>query len=414
VAADTRARAVWVAAILAFAFVLRLGYVLHLDGIEPKDPEDYDSYAWNLAQGNGYTNGDSLTRRPPLFPFLLAGVYGVAGHSPRAARLLQITLGTSLCGVVYLLGTRLYGVTAGRIAALGASVYPYFIYYSGYLMTETLAALLFGWLTYLWLGWDRHTPAVRFFAGGLVGGLAILARPVFLLLPLLVPLWAIVARLSLARAAIAAVAFALGAAAVVSPWTLRNYLATGHFIPVQTDGSRMLYQFTVWYADPSFPTFEPEKLNERAAQFKAAHRDMFDRMEAMPEIERDRAGMRDFLAFVREQPAAYLRSTLRKLYWFWRPSDFAMISTRVVRLDAWFAAAIFWPLLVLAPIGLLPLSALRRWTLVLFVVYLTALHSLVFQGTPRYRFPLYPQLLAMSAGGMLVVWSRRRGEPEGA
>jgi 4-amino-4-deoxy-L-arabinose transferase-like glycosyltransferase len=398
----------WVGAILAFAFVLRLGYVLHLHGVEPKDPEDYDSYAWNLAQGNGYTNGESLTRRPPLFPFLLAGVYTVAGHSPRAARLLQITLGTALCAVVYLIGTRLYGVFAGRLAAIAAAVYPYFIYYSGYLMTETLAALVFGWLAYLWLGWDRDTRPTRFFSVGLVAGLAILARPVFLLIPGLVPLWALAARLSLPRAATATIWFAAGAAAVVAPWTMRNYVATGHFIPVQTDGSRMLYQFTVWYADPSFPTFEPEKLAERAAQFKAAHREMFDRMDAMSETERDAAGMRDFLAFVREQPAAYLRATLRKLYWFWRPSDFAMISTRVVRLDAWFAGAIFWPLLVLAPIGLLPLTPLRRWTLVLFVLYLSALHSLVFQGTPRYRFPLYPQLLAMSAGGVGVLWSRFR------
>jgi hypothetical protein len=276
-------------------------------------------------------------------------------------------------------------------------------------MTETLAALLFGWLAYVWLGWDRRTSPAGFFAGGLIGGLAILARPVFLLLPALVPLWGIAAGLSPRRWLAATLLFGAGAVAVVAPWTLRNYIVTGHFIPVQTDGARMLYQFTVWYADPLFPTFEPEKLAERASQFKAAHREMFDRMEAMSETERDAVGMREFLAFVHDEPGAYLRSVLRKLYWFWRPSDFAMVSTRVVRLDEWFAGLIFWPLLVLAPIGLVPIPALRRWTLVLFAVYLSALHSLVFQGTPRYRFPLYPQLLAMTAGAIVMLWSRVRG-----
>jgi len=410
VAPDARARAVWVAAILALAFALRLGYVSRLSGIEPKDPEDYDRYAWNVAQGNGYTNGESPTRRPPLFPLLLAGVYRVAGHSPQAARLLQITLGTALCGVVYLIGARLYGVVAGRLGALAAAGYPYFIYYSGYLMTETLAALLFGWLSYVWLGWDRHTTARALFGGGMIAGLAILARPVFLALPAIVPLWAIAAESSLRRGALATIVFAAGAAAVVAPWTARNYLVTGHFIPVQTDGARMLYQFTVWYADPTFPTFEPEKLGERAAQFKAANREMFDRMDDLSDTERDAAGMREFLRFAREHPGGYLLSALRKLYWFWRPSDFAMISTRVVRLDAWFAGLIFWPIVMLAPIGLWPLPPRRRWTLALFVLYLSAMHSLVFQGTPRYRFPLYPQLLAMSAGAVVMLVSRWRRE----
>jgi len=396
---------------MLLALAIRLVYVTQLSGIDPKDPEDYDRYAWNVAQGNGYTNGESLTRRPPLFPLLLAAVYRVAGHRPDAARALQVVLGIGLCAVTYLLAARLYGPVAARLAGLAAAGYPYFVYYSGYLMTETLAALLFAWLGYLWLGWDRRSGGASFFAGGLVAGLATLARPVFLFLSLLVLPWSIAAGTSWRRGVAATLLFALGQVLVVAPWTLRNYAVTGKLIPVQSDGGRMAYQFTVWYADPLFPTFEPEKLDERAAEFKAANREMFDRMAALPESERDAVALRAMRSFVWEHPRAFLRATARKLYWFWRPSDFAVVSSRVVRLDAWFAGAIFWPLVVLAPLGLVGIARAQRVALVLFVVYLSVLHSLLFQGTPRYRFPLYPELLAMTAGALVMMWNRwRQGE----
>lgn len=394
--------------ILGIALALRLAYVLQLHGVEPKDPEDYDAYAWNLAQGNGYTNGVTVARRPPLFPFLLAAVYRAAGHEVRAARLLQVALGMALCACVFLLARRLYDSASALLALVVAAGYPYFIYYSGYLMTETLAALLFTWLSLFWLGWDRDSKLAVYFAGGLIAGLAGLARPVFLALPLVVPAWGMSVGLPLRRNLIATILFAAGLVAVVSPWTVRNYLRLGVFAPVQTDSGWQFYQYNLWYADSLFPTFHPEKLGERAGEFRRQHRELFQRFNSMSEAEKDPAALREALAYFAEHPSAYLRAILRKLYWFWRPSDSAVLSAKTVNLGWWFAMMTYAPLLALAAIGWWRLPAQQGWLLCLFVLYLSGMHSLVFQGTPRFRFPLYPHLIAMAAGGFLALAERWR------
>src|SRR5215216_3184186 len=78
--------AVWL--ILALALVLRVGYVAATPDYRlVHDAIDYDRAATSIARGEGYPDalGRPTAFRPPAYPYLLAGVYKVAGVERAAA-----------------------------------------------------------------------------------------------------------------------------------------------------------------------------------------------------------------------------------------------------------------------------------------------------------------------------------------
>jgi 4-amino-4-deoxy-L-arabinose transferase-like glycosyltransferase len=405
----------WLAALLSVGLVLRVLYALLQGGVGAKDPDEYDAYAWSLLQGEGYRHGPLLARRPPLLPLLLAASYAIGGHSPIVARLLQVAMGTGLCALVFLIARRLYGERTALVATGIAVLHPYLVYYSGYVMAETPAALLLAWLTLLWLGWEDSTPARSFLFGGVLAGLASLTRSVFLGLPAVAAAWSFSTLAGVRRALLATVLFTAGTVMVVLPWTVRNYLRLGVVVPVQAGGAWQAYEYARWYADPLFPTFRPELLGERARAFRAEHKDLYQRFRQMPENQKDAAALAEAVAYFSAHPLEYVRGAWRKLYWFWRPSDFAIVAGRRVTLSGGFAAVIYLPLLVLAVPGWTSLPPAHRRLFPLLILYLTAMHSLVFHGTPRFRFPIYPHLIVLAAGGAMRLARRleRGGDGSG-
>jgi hypothetical protein len=88
---------------------------------------------------------------------------------------------------------------------------------------------------------DRESPgAPPVFGSGLLWGLATLVKPVTLVTPIFVALWAW-PHLGVKRALATTVVFTLGLIAVVTPYTIRNYVETGRFIPVNQQAS-----FALW------------------------------------------------------------------------------------------------------------------------------------------------------------------------
>ena len=58
---------------LVAALAVRVAYAWNLRGLEASDPVEYDTMAWNVAQGIGFTNrgfaiDESWVRRPPDWP----------------------------------------------------------------------------------------------------------------------------------------------------------------------------------------------------------------------------------------------------------------------------------------------------------------------------------------------------------
>ncbi len=253
---------------LLLALALRLllwSAPLHLPA---NDEIEYIAVARDLLAGRGWQFYEHYHwLRAPLYPLWLAGSLWLAGGDPGApatlhrAALPNIALSVATVYLSYLLARELAGRRAARLAALIGAVLWTFATFASLYMAETLFTFCFtGALLCLVRAARRAEPSLGLIAlGGALFGLATLTRSITLLFLPFVALWLLAqapgstsrepphrtgARLSLPGSRLyPALIFVLAAALTIAPWTIRNYIAYGRAIPVETGLSYNLWAF---------------------------------------------------------------------------------------------------------------------------------------------------------------------------
>jgi hypothetical protein len=200
---------------------------------------------------------------------------------------------------------------AGRLALVLASVYPFFIYYSGMVLSETLylAAVIPGlW----WLcaslqerGASWRLPA----AGGLALATAALCRPEAMPIAGLLWLAGLVAWLRGRWSGRALGAAVLAWTLPLTVWCARNRAAVGVFA-LDTHGG-----LTLLHGSLLFDENEKDTALAMAALEKMP---FYQESLSLPRDKRDRIYLRHGLAFIREHPGRVAGQWLRKAATFWR------------------------------------------------------------------------------------------------
>jgi 4-amino-4-deoxy-L-arabinose transferase-like glycosyltransferase len=166
---------------------------------------------------------------PPIYPYLVAGVFKLFGTYTKASALVMLSLNSVFsaltCLPVFFIARRCFGdriaVRAGWIWAF----FPYAIYFSADFLWPTVLTTLLLSLLFLMVLHLAGSKRLSLWLGfGLLSGLATLTEPIVLSVLPLLGAWACY-RLHrkkqrwLVSAAVAAMAFA----ALISPWFIRNY-----------------------------------------------------------------------------------------------------------------------------------------------------------------------------------------------
>ncbi|MDX6595193.1 MAG: hypothetical protein QOI72_575 [Solirubrobacterales bacterium] len=231
------------AAILLLALVIRVAVIAADTGYRPaNDAFEYDYYAQSIAAGDGYPQSGYLRQggptaiRGPGYPYLLGGAYAVAGDRRTVGRLLGAALGTLAVLLIYLITKRIWGRRVGLLAAGLAAVFPPLVLLSRELLSETLFIPLELGAVLCVLNFRRSGGELRWaVAAGTLCGLAVLTRNTALALLLCIPLGVLVTGSKLGLHSLRApIVVLLVAAVVVAPWTVRNAVQFGRFIPVTT------------------------------------------------------------------------------------------------------------------------------------------------------------------------------------
>ncbi|MBT4096733.1 MAG: hypothetical protein HOE86_03765, partial [Gemmatimonadetes bacterium] len=99
--------------VMFVALVVRALYLTTDVDVPAQDTPDYDEIALNLVAGEGFVAHDNWygypmrSWRAPLYPALLAGVYGLFGYHHVLIQILQAFLGALTAVGVLCLGRRL-------------------------------------------------------------------------------------------------------------------------------------------------------------------------------------------------------------------------------------------------------------------------------------------------------------------
>jgi len=378
-----------IAAIFFLSLAVRLAYVVAVPA-EPLETDaiDYDTIAWNLAQGNGYTNqaGEPTAFRPPVYPLFLAGVYYVAGHNLDWVRWVQALLGAGICVLVCLTARRLYDDGSAKLAGMLCALYPPLIIPTSEILTEVLFMFWQGLAVY-WMisksgsGWR--------FASGLLLGMALMTRSILVFfLPFLIG-WFILVR---GRRALSSTAAVLGGVLLVAlPWTIRNYSHFGAFVPLTTSGGSLFCSYV---------------LPPQGFGYDAGGPAEEEYTQLADEVSRSRYLSRKTLEYIKQNPLAVAKLTVIKALFLIYPFD-----------GYWHAVSlgskynIFWGMLF----AFSTLGVAVSWRgagsgmqLVFLLVLSFIVAMLVFQAIPRYRLTIEPFLICFAAGGLRYAWQRKR------
>jgi 4-amino-4-deoxy-L-arabinose transferase-like glycosyltransferase len=358
------------------------------------DASFYHSAANLIAQGHffyrrifGHAYPTAL--HPPLFSILLSPVALLGGVHLLPQRLVGVLLGSVNVGLIGVLGQRTSGSErAGLIAAGIATIYPPFVTADGSIMSEPLYVFLL--LVALLLASQLvQRPTVRRAAAlGAIIGLGVLTRTEAVLwLPFLA--WPAIWR----GGATPLIAATAAAVIVVSPWVIRNEVVF-HKLELAANSNTVIaganchdtyYGNDIgWWSDSC------------VAQSRTHHQLLIG--DANPS--------RGF-KYAEAHPArAVLVAGVRRrrTVSYWHPRRVGHPHPRRKWFDA-LGLLIYYPLLVLAAIGLSRLPA-RRW-LLLAPVWTAAIVGATGWGNSRFRIGADVAIVVLGAYAIARVFEAR-------
>ncbi len=415
-------------ALLGAGLALRIAYVLlvHPGGAAPSsDSIAYDELAWNLARGMGIQlMGESApypTAKAPLLPWLVSLVYRATGHVFMAALLVQAVLGAFVPLLVRALGRSMFNPPVGRVAGWLAVGHPLLVFFSGYLLTENLFGVVVLAALLASTAWIKRPRAGAAFGAGLLWGLAALTRPSALPLPAIVAVWAwapLGLSLRPGERTRQVMTLLLGTALAIAPWTARNALVLGEFVPITTGGGRTLL-------DANNPVVWDDPAQRGGAISTAEHEPWRSRWRNLSEMDVDRVAGAEAVEFGLSRWRQWPQVAWAKFSRFWRLRALTPTTGRWFqpgslpdRLLALADPLLAWSLVVF-PCALWGLARTLRFSrrhfqlLPLVVIAVFTAGALVFWGALRMRVPAEPMILLYAAVGMLDLSRRLRARRAG-
>jgi len=234
----------WIVLVLAVALAIRIAYLIYYRSLPDwsllkMDHWYHHHWAQSLAGGN--ILGDTTYFRAPLYAYCLGALYAVFGDSLWVGRLFGLPMGLASILLVYLIGKRTFGRTAGIVAASLQAVYPINMYFEGELLLDPLFSLLLLGALYQLLRWQAMKAVRNLALTSVLLGLAAITRPTTLVLAAMLIVWLVATRTSLRTRIVNVLVVVCGLAVVILPIFVRNLVVAGDPVLIASQGGINLY-----------------------------------------------------------------------------------------------------------------------------------------------------------------------------
>jgi len=400
----------WIAARTSFfwmvivAFVLRFGWIVVAHTYKFKTLDDNFSFGWemgrigrSLAHGQGFSNPFSGTTgptawEPPLYPFLIGGVFKLFGIYTHASAVVLLTLNSFFsaltCIPIFLITKRCFSEKLAIWSAWLWAVMPPVMYWCTRWVWETsLAALLLALIFWLTLDLEERDGVRPWLEFGLLWAVAGLTNTSLLAFLPASGLWAWCRRWKRGKTSLAGVAVAsLTFVTCLAPWIARNSQTFGQLMFLRSNFGAELRIGNGPGADGTWREYLHPTQNVYEMR----------RYRQMGEIAYVAERRREAMAFIHEDYPRFMSLNAKRFIYYWggvpRLSEIPALAP--IKNSVFLASSVlaFWGL------G----RALRKrkpaaWLFFWLILSYPALYYVVFPH-PRYRHPIEPEL------GILIVY----------
>jgi hypothetical protein len=383
---------------VAIALFLRIGWIIVGHTYKFKAAENNFGFGWEMgrigaaiASGRGFSDPfGPLTGptawEPPLYPYLIAGVFHIFGIYSRASAFVLLSINSVFsaltCIPIFLIARRIFSENVAVGAAWTWALLPYVMYWCTRWVWETsFSALLLAVILWLALTMEDRDGLLPWFEFGLLWGIASLNSTILVAFLPASGLWAWYHRAKRGKPSIAGVLLAsLIFIACITPWTCRNYKTFGKLIFIRDNFGAELRLGNGFGADGTWMQYIHPTQDVYAMR-------QYTSMGELAYIENRK---RSALDYIEADNGRFAILCVNRFIYFWAgPPRLSKIEWLAQTKNSLFLASsvlMFWGL------G----RALRRhtpgaWLLFWLILLYPAMYYIVYPGQ-RYRHPIEPEM----------------------
>ncbi len=376
-----------------------------------------------LAMARGQSAPSRPFWQPPMYPLVLAKVYGTAvqegvtgadlGRLTARARRVQILLALLSAALTYLIAVRIATRTTGLIAGLMMAGYGPLVFFNGQLLPVGLSVFLNVLVVWLVLIALERRSLGWFCLAGTVLGLAVLTVPNVIFFLVVLMAWQVIKTRESGewrRAGLQSAVFAMGLLAPLLAVLCHNHSVSKQWVLISTNGGINFYignsadSDRLECARPGSP--------EWTDLVGMPHRE-----SVVKESEASAFFYRSSREWMTANPVAAVKRVLLKTWRFAHareiPRNMDVYVMReqstVLKFLMWKVGSFAYPFGVLAPLAILgvALRMAKRDTshILMGFIFVYMVSVVLFFPSARYKLPMIPAMLIFSAIGLQGLWA---------
>jgi 4-amino-4-deoxy-L-arabinose transferase-like glycosyltransferase len=402
--------------LVAVSFVLQVAMIGVFSEYRTRPQEEHFAFGWemgrvarSIAMGEGFSNpygGNTgpTAWEPPLYPYLMAGVFKLFGVYTYASAWALLTINSVFSALttlpVFLIARKVFGKRVALWSARGWALNPYIWYWSIHWIWDTtftplVLALIF--LVSLELQDSRGFRDWIIFAG--LWGIGALANPSMLTFLPFCGLWIWRQRFknglpSLPGVVISSAVFFL----VLSPWLIRNYEVFERFVFLRDDFGLQFRLGNSKGAEGMLMAYLQPNLNKLE----------FEKFQHMGELAYSEDCKRLAFEWVRANPARFIVNSLKRFFYYWNgvPKPTSSRAPWDFRNSLFLA----WSVLAIWGAGrAVRQKAPAAWLFAGLLLTYPTTYYFVFPHA-RYRHPIEPELVILAV--FLILQAGRKSQSE--
>ena len=400
------------------SFLLQVASIGITHQYRTRPGEDHFAFGWemgrvarSIALGQGFSNpyGDNTgptAWEPPLYPYLIGGVFKIFGIYTYASAWGLLTINSIFsaltCIPIYLIARKTFDEPIALSSAWTWALLPYVWYWSvHWIWDTTFTPLVFSLIFLVALELEEwHEPQAwrGWVIFGALWGIGALANPSMLSFLPFCGLWIWWRRHqrglpSIGGVILSSLVFFL----MLSPWLIRNYEVFGRFVFIRDDFG-LQFRLGNWKgAEGMLMAYLQPNLNKLE----------FEKFQRMGELAYAADCKRLAFDWIRENPKRFALVSLKRFFYYWngvpRPSN--------SRAPWDFRNSLFLASSVLCLWGLFRALRQKRrgaWLFTGLVLTYPTTYYFVFPHA-RYRHPIEPELLILA---VFLISEARRSHPQ--